>query len=263
MLDDQNGDVFGQLPKGVENARRLGLGHACGRLIEQQHFRFEAESNCDLDQALLAVGQIEHALWRIIGDAKQREQLDGFIAHGAQCAGRFPPAAGRTAPLGHTEGDVVEHAHVAEQGIDLKSAADAALDALRHVQLRDILPGQHDAAGRRRETPGQQIDEGGFASAVRADQGVTRAGLQREVDVGCNGERAEALAQLGGLQHGAHGLAPVCAAAVGEAGPAFRPRQRASSPSQMPSTPPRANNTTITSIAPIPKYQYSGNCLAR
>ena len=36
----------------------LGLGHAGGRLVEQQHARLAGDRERDLQQALLAVGQV-------------------------------------------------------------------------------------------------------------------------------------------------------------------------------------------------------------
>ena len=47
---------------------------------------------------------------------------------------------------------------------------------------------------------GHQIDEGGLAGAVRADQRVAGAALQAEIDVVGDGQRAEALAQAAGFE---------------------------------------------------------------
>src|SRR3989442_102355 len=148
----------------------------------------------------------------------------------------------------HSQRQVVDHGEAAEQRIDLEGPAEPALHPLRLSHGGDVLPAQHDPAGGRRQRPGEHVDEGGFSGAVRTDQGMACAGLQPEIDVVRHGERAEALAQAARFESGgAHGL----------------PRSFTSAPSRMPRIPPRANITTSTSIVPMPKYQYSGNCLAR
>src|SRR5262249_58418601 len=105
------------------------------------------------------------------------------------------------------------------------------------LRLRDPPAVHQDAAGGGRERPGQHVDEGGLAGAVRADQGVARSRLEAEVDVLRDGQRAEAFAELFCLKSCRH--------------LSTRPRM-----------PPGAKRTTVMSRAPTPKYQYSGYCLA-
>src|SRR5207302_10658949 len=146
----------------------------------------------------------------------------------------------------HRQRHVVEHRKAAEEGVDLERPAEAPLHPLRLSHRGDILAPQHDRSGGGRQRPGEHVDEGGFPGAVRTDQGMARAALQTEIDVVRDGERAEALAQSARFQSDVHGLL----------------RSFARMLSRMPRIPPRANITTSTSIVPMPKYQYSGNCLA-
>src|SRR4051812_45135859 len=97
--------------------------------------------------------------------------------------------------LGDGERDVVEHREASEKRIDLERAADAALHALRLRHAGDVLAAEEDAARARREGAGEHVDEGRLAGAVRPDQRMARARLEREIDPLRDGEGAEALAE--------------------------------------------------------------------
>src|SRR6266513_167240 len=156
----------------------------------------------------------------------------------------------------HEHGDALREAehevHVVlddEDGDVLGQIVQHLEDAVRFQRRHargGLLDAQHDRSGRGRQRPGEHVDEGGFPGAVRTDQGMASAALQTEIDVVRHGERAEALAQAARLQSDVHGLL----------------RNFTRMLSRMPRIPPRANITTSTSIVPMPKYQYSGNCLA-
>ena len=76
----------------------------------------------------------------------------------------------------------------------------------------DVVALEQHLALRRQEHAGEEIDEGGLAGAVRADQRVARAGLQAEIDVARGGERAEVLAERAGFeQRFGHGGPRLCA----------------------------------------------------
>src|SRR6266705_284985 len=206
------------------------------------------EHGSDLDQALLAVGQVEDANARVLGETERGKQFHALLAHVTVGACRTQHAPRDAAALGHRERHVVEHRKAAEEGVDLERSAQPALHPPRLSHGGDVLPAEHDRAGGGRQRPGEHVDEGGFPGAVRTDQGMARASLQPEIDVVRHGERAEALAQSTRLESGggAHGLL----------------RSFTRIPSRIPRIPSRANTTTSTSIVPMPKYQYSGNCLA-
>src|SRR5258706_13621301 len=149
--------------------------------------------------------------------------------------------------FGDGERYVVEDRKAAEERVDLERAADAALHALRLRHAGDVLAAEEDAARARRERAGEQVHERGLAGAVRADEGMARAGLEREVDPLRDRERAEILAKRSGFQR-FHGL---------------RFRNFFAKASNRPRIPPPAKSTMITSSTPMPMYQYSGVCLAR
>ena len=58
MLDEQHGDVLRQVGDGGEQLGALLARHAGGRLVEQQHLGLGRERQRDLQQPLLAVGEL-------------------------------------------------------------------------------------------------------------------------------------------------------------------------------------------------------------
>src|SRR5437773_6893237 len=124
-----------------------------------------------------------------------------------------------------------------KQAVDLEGAAEAALHALRLRRPGHVIAAEQDAARGGTQGTHQHVDEGGLAGAVGPDERVALPGPQPEIDVLRDRQRAEAFAEAAGFENGIH-------------------------LSIRPSIPPRANRTTTTSSRPMPRYQYSGNCLA-
>ena len=169
----------------VEDDVALGRGHAGGGLVEQQHLGLEPERDRKLDQALAAVGQFRDALRGVVGElaASSRSAIASSTTSLRSPAGRSMP--GRDAePLGHRDVDVLQHRQPAEQPVDLERARDAELDALG---LRDAAvmsrPLSSTCPGVGAQHAGEEVDEGGLAGAVGADQRMARAGLEPEIDV--------------------------------------------------------------------------------
>ena len=224
----------------------LGARHAGRRLVEQQHLGLQAERDGKLDQPLAAVGQFRNGLVRDVGELEPRQKLHRLVDHvAARARGRDHVRRGADA-LGDRHVDVLQHREAAEQPVDLEGAGDAALDALGLLDLGDVLALEQHLAGARRQHAGQQIDEGGLAGAVRADQRVARAFLQREGDVARGAERAEALAERARFEQRGHG------------GVFSRCRHRCIRLSTMPRMPPRANSAMTTSSRPRPSCQAVG-----
>src|SRR5262252_3034561 len=81
VLDDEDRDLLRQSVQHLEDAMGFERGHARRRLVEEQHARLEAQRDRDLDQALLAVGQVEDALVRVLRKPQGGEELHAFVAH--------------------------------------------------------------------------------------------------------------------------------------------------------------------------------------
>src|SRR5258708_24860625 len=123
-----------------------------------------------------------------VGEAFQLDELQEFGDFG------FDPGSGRADAArtdAETERDVLEHGHVAEQGVMLEDESDATAGAGAGVE-------QDCAAGIRIRTLEARNDakESGFAGAGRTEESDEFAFLDGEVDVLKRGEGAEGLGNV-------------------------------------------------------------------
>src|SRR3990167_5973869 len=91
------------------------------------------------------------------------------------------------------EGDVVEHRHVAKQGVVLEHEADVAV---AHVMAGNVFAMELDAAGVGGFQAGDDTQQAGFAAAGRAEQGHQFAAVDVQVDVVQGTESAEVFADI-------------------------------------------------------------------
>src|ERR1044072_3721194 len=106
--------------------------------------------------------------------------------------------------LADAHADVFEHRETTEQLVDVEGARQAAPRALRLTHIRDVIAIEKDAAGVGLERAGDQVHQRRLAGAVRANQRVPRAALEREVYIARHRQRAEGAVQPLDLQGGAH-----------------------------------------------------------
>ena len=66
---------FGSRFDGVEDDVAFGARHAGGGLVEQQDLGLEPDRDRKLDQALAAIGQLGHAMARIVRKLQGLQQL--------------------------------------------------------------------------------------------------------------------------------------------------------------------------------------------
>ncbi len=118
---------------------------------------------------------------------------------------------------------------------DLERAGHAAPHPARRQKLRDVFAVEHDAAEGRGEKAADQIEEGGLAGAVGADDGAQFARLDRHRHVVDGDQTAEMLRDVLNPQQ-AHDVA-------------FR--------RMMPSTPRGKNSTISTKNRPMNDIQFS------
>ena len=205
---------------------------------------------------------------RGVGRKFQRvEQMHRLFDHVAAPAGRPEHGRGRPDPLGDRDVDVFQHREPAEQPVDLERPGDAELDPFCLDDARDVAPLEQNRTGGGPEDTGQEIHERGLARAVRADQGVARAGLEPEVDIARGGQRAEVSAERAGLEDRiGHDAAPGARgrrhhgrslASDGRAPAPRRPTARTAA-SAIPRMPLRANRAITTSRNPSPSCQAVG-----
>src|SRR5215468_5121869 len=195
MLDEQHGDVAGEIGDDGEQLGALALRHARRGLIQQQYLRPSGECQRYLQQPLLAIGELARRAIAARSEPQRNEDrmcLLDRIAVGRQLP---PPTAGVAASLAHRERHRLERTEVGKQRINLKSAHEAAFDPLLGLEGRDVAFSQENMSPIRPEHASHQIDQRRFAGAVRPDQRITLALRQIELDALGDDERAEALVQ--------------------------------------------------------------------
>ena len=111
---------------GRQNLVTLVLGDAGRRLVEQQHARAAGDGERDLEQPLLAVGQIAGALVHHVGEMEALEHLDDLLDHRGAAADHPPPLRAQPHALRDREPDRLERREVEEQLVDLEGARQAA-----------------------------------------------------------------------------------------------------------------------------------------
>ena len=179
-----------------EQLGALVLRHAGGRLVEQQHARPRGERERDLEQALLAIGQLARQSMEILLQIQGSQNRGGLVDLGSEARQAAPPGVRMPLALEHRERDRLERAELREERVDLEGPREAAPHPRLRLEARDVLAVEHDLPGVGLEHAGDQVDERGLAGAVGADQGMANALRQREVDVLRHHQRAEPLAQL-------------------------------------------------------------------
>src|SRR5580704_2268855 len=157
------------------------------------------------------------------------------------------------------QGGVAQDRVAGEQRDDLIGARHAEMGAFAARRPRDVAVEQLDRAGVGLQLAGDQIEQGGLAGAVRADDQAALARLDFEIDVGGDAKAAERFAQAFDGKRG-HGFGSAAGAGGCVTGTTFfaaliaRHAERDSR--AMPGTRPSGMNTTMaTKMAPSMKFQ--------
>ena len=175
MLDQEHGDVARQGGDGGENVVALAFGNAGGGLVEQQHARLGGDRDRDLEQALLAIGQGRGRLVHHVEQMEARQIFRDLAIDVVARAHPPPPVAAAAEPFRDRKPDGLERRQIGIELVDLEGARQAAQHAGMHRQIRDVVALKQDPPGIGLQHAGQQIDDGGLAGAVRADQRVAGA----------------------------------------------------------------------------------------
>ncbi len=196
MRGDQH--VHAQLAAGpvdqVEHVLAALRVHAVGGLVQQQQPGIVDQGDRQLDPLEHAGGEAAERAVALLVEADLVADLGGALARGSRR---------QAAELAH-EGDEVRGGHVTWQAGALREIPDAGADPERvggHVvaQHRGAAPVRHDQAE-------EELEEGGLAGAVGADQ-AGAAALDGDVHRTQGLDRAVALAQAVNLDD-RHGVPP-------------------------------------------------------
>ncbi len=168
--------------------------HAGHRLVEQQQVRLHRQRPAELDALLQTIRQAADRNFADGGDFKKIDDLlDAaamldLLAHRRPIAQylpeKSPPHLQR--PPGK---NVVKRGHAAKQRQILEGAGDAARGRRMRPHAFPHLPFEGDAAGVRLVEAVDDVEHGGFAGAIGADNGADLAFADVERDAS---ERADA-----------------------------------------------------------------------
>jgi hypothetical protein len=138
-----------------------------------------------------------------IPPAAKRDRVENGAGPRDQVPARHPRpdhvvvhAAGRL----HGEAHILLDAQVRKQVGELEGAAEAGAGAQRRGKSGDIGAVEQDAAAGRTELPGDQVEVGGLAGAVGADNGGQLTGTEAAADRVDRDVAAEANGQIAGFE---------------------------------------------------------------
>src|SRR5262249_40372762 len=163
----------------------------------------------DAEDALVPVRQ---ALRRLLDLGGQPGELEYVTAALDLLAREWPTAPQHLANAFlamqvQSQKHVLQRRHLLEQRGELERPDQAALDDPVRSEPGDVLTVEPDRPGRRLEEPRQEVEAGGLARPVGADQPDDLALRDAEVEVLDRGEPVEALGELAGLQQ-RHAVSP-------------------------------------------------------
>ena len=157
-----------------------------------------------------------------VGEADLLGDLVGLGVRAGEARHRPPEHRRQSVAQRAGERQIVAHGELGKQAVALERAGDADARAGGHVEAGHVAVLEQDGAGIGPQIAGEQVEIGGLAGAVRADDRVAQRGFEREAHVLRHGERAERLVERAGLErdHAASSVAEAtrrpAAAAIGE-----------------------------------------------
>ena len=203
MFDQQHGDVevVTDAADGLGQLSGLGRVHTGGRLVQKQQLRAGGQRAHDLQAALCAVGQTARrnvGEVRHVEDVQQLQRTLGALLLFLPIVRQTEEGGGQIVPQGlvQTDLDVVDDAQFLEQADVLEGAGHAHPVDLIGLLARRGHPVDQDGAAGGLINVGQQVEDGGLARAVGADQAGDLAAADHQVEAVHSGQAAEVDAQL-------------------------------------------------------------------
>ena len=200
VLDHQHGAVARRLDV-IELGDRADIlvPHAGHRLVEQQHLGIERQRRGDLQHPLAAIGKVggEAVRWRRPGRPCRSSSSARGVSRSRADSERQNWLA---SPFGRcsatrTLSSTVRCGKIAEIWNERTTPIRATLAGVARVMS---WPSQRDRAGGRLQEFGQQVEDGGLAGAVRADQRMDHAVADVEIDIADRHEARKVAPQAAG-----------------------------------------------------------------
>ncbi len=218
VLDQHHRDAgLGHFLDQVVDLGGLGRVEPGGRLVEQQQARLGGQRAGDLEPLQRAVG---HGVGIGADIARQPDETHQFccpVGHrGIAARDARQPQHGRqeavVAMAVHADHDVLQRRHVEEDLQVLEGARHAESGHAVRRAGGDVVTVEQHAAGIGRVDTCCQVEERGLAGPVRANNGMDRAGANRQAEVVYGADPAERLAErLDGQQaHRRRSLSRAC-----------------------------------------------------
>ena len=204
VFDQQDAQAFGRQATDQRlGVVRVGVTHALGWLVEQQHARAGGQRHRDFEPALLAVRQETGQLVRLV---LQRKTFDQFV-HPRQRRAAVRHAAQQTAPAFdelRCQPQVLAHRQFEEQVGDLERARQAGGQHAVGACAGQVGAVEAHAAGAGPDGAADQVEQAALARAVRPDDGGDAAALCIEADAVDGDQRTETHRQAAYFQDRAH-----------------------------------------------------------
>ena len=210
MLHHEDGAASRHLFDELGDTVHVFVAHALGGFVEQHQFGVHRQCGGDLQCAFAAIRQVDGGFIGQLFEAHFGQQLTRPAVELVERGFTLPEMVGRTQAALQPQAHVFEQRQVRENGRDLERADDAAPCDLCGLFAGDVLPVEQDGARRGLQEFGQQVEAGGFACAVGADERMDGTPAHCEVDIADRREAFELFGEMVGLEDGlAH-----CAAAA-------------------------------------------------
>ena len=176
-----------QLADQVQHHRHLVDAHAGGRLVEHEDLRLQRHQQRHFQLALVAVRQAGHQLASRLSASRTAARIcvglvDQLARGRSRCASRFSPSPACRGPArvpARPAARSPARVRLGNRLVSWKARPEAGARALRGADrpVRSRAVQQHRAlAGR--QLAGDQVEVGGLAGAVGADDGRQRARLE-------------------------------------------------------------------------------------
>ena len=178
--------------------RRVDAGAG---LVQQHQLRVGHHRPAQLQQLLLPAREVAGQFLAQMGQAEEFQRLIRPLQHLAlarpNARRREPGRPDRLAGLvGGYQHQVLDHRQAAVFLRDLEAAHDAEMEQLMGRHAGDVAALEDDASAGRGLRPGDHVEGGGLAGAVRSDQPGDRAAPHLEAGAVDRGQAAIALHQL-------------------------------------------------------------------